>query len=298
MTQKIETINFQRFVSKFMDNDEKRIEFVQAPIQIYPLSIAFSYIKVPVPLFRTDHNFLLLFEDGGGEQQVDNEILELKANDVLFIREGHLNGIKSIHPSTSGYYIHIDSLLLSQIFPDRAMLNRFTFSPKHEISKADMDWLCQCCELLTQHKLNFSASDEIESSLLKAMVLKIAQSNPVPLSKSNRQSEISMRFKELLYENYKNHKELKFYADKLLISENYLNRCVKDVTNKAPKQHINEVIIYNSKVLLLDLSKDISQIAYELNFADASYFGRLFKQITNLTPSQYRNSLKQELSEL
>ncbi|MDQ3534584.1 MAG: helix-turn-helix domain-containing protein, partial [Bacteroidota bacterium] len=67
--------------------------------------------------------------------------------------------------------------------------------------------------------------------------------------------------------------------------------------NKAPKQHINEVVIYNSKVLLQDFSKDISQVAFELNFSDASYFGRLFKQITKLTPSQYRNSIKQDLSE-
>ena len=296
--KKFDTVNFQKFVSKFMDNENQSFEFVQAPIQIYPLSLAFSYIKVPVPLFRTDYNFLLFFKDGGGEQQVDNEILDLKANDVLFIREGHLNGIKSIHPLTSGYYIYIDSLLLSQIFPDRALLNHFTFNPKHEVSKADMEWLCQCCDLLTQYKQNFASSDEIESSLLKAMVLKVAQSHAIPLSKSNRQSEISMRFKELLYENYRQNKDLKFYADQLSISENYLNRCVTNVTKKAPKQHINEVVIYNSKVLLLDHSKDISQIAFELNFADASYFGRLFKQITKLTPSQYRNSLKQDLSEL
>ncbi len=55
---------------------------------------------------------------------MDNEIVELKANDVLFIREGHLNSIKSIDPDTEGYYIYIDNTLLSQIFTDSALLHR------------------------------------------------------------------------------------------------------------------------------------------------------------------------------
>lgn len=290
-------VNFEGFVDQFMKNPSQSFKYKQSPIQIYPLSIAISLIKPPTPLFRTDYNFLLLFTDGGGEQQVDNDILELSDNDVLFIREGHLNAIKSIHPSSDGYYIYIDSLLLSQIFPDKVLLNRFTFYPKHSVFKSEMEWLCQCCDLLIKHKNYFTAADEIEASLLKAIVLKLAQTWPTALSKSNRQSEISLRFKELLYENFMRSRDVKFYANLLAISENYLNRCVNHVTNKAPKQHINEVVIYNSKVLLQDFSKDISQVAFELNFSDASYFGRLFKQITKLTPSQYRNSIKQDLSE-
>lgn len=149
-----------------------------------------------------------------------------------------------------------------------------------------MKWLCQCCDSLIQHKNNFTGAEEIEASLLKAIVLKLAQTWPTALSKSNRQSEISMRFKELLYENFMRNRDVKFYADLLAISENYLNRCVNHVTNKIPKQHINEVVIFNNKVLLQDFSKSISQVSFELNFSDASYFGRLFKQITKLTCSK------------
>jgi AraC-like DNA-binding protein len=81
------------------------------------------------------------------------------------------------------------------------------------------------------------------------------------------------------------------------VSENYLNRCVKYTTNKPPKQHINEVVIYHSKVLLQDPNKDISQISYDLNFTDPSYFGRLFKQLTRQSPTEYRNSIRHDLSE-
>lgn len=298
MTQKnFDIVNFEGFVSQFMEDTSQPFEYKLAPFQIYPLSVALSFIKPPTPLFRTDHNFLLLFEEGGGEQQVDNDIIELNANDVLFIREGHLNAIKSINPNTNGYYIYVDNLLISKIFADKTLLNRYTFNPKHSVSKIEMEWLCQCCNLMINNKNNFIESREVEVSLLKAIILKLSQTWPAALSKSDRQSEISMHFKELLYENFMNKRDVKFYADSLAVSENYLNRCVNYVTNKGPKEHINEIVIYHSKVLLQDFSKNISQIAVELNFSDASYFGRLFKQLTKLTPSQYRNSLTQDLSD-
>ena len=280
-----------------MGNHSQPFTFIKTPIQLYPLNIASTFIKVPTPLFRADYNFLLLFLKGGGEQQVDYNIFELKANDVLFIRESHLNAIKSIDPSTEGYYIHIDSSLLAEIFKNKALLNRFSFNPKHSVSKAEMKWLCQCCDLIIEQKNETKDSTEIEISLLKAIVLKLAETWSPAITKPDRQSEITMLFKELLYENFMNRRDISFYADSLAVSENYLNRCVNHATNKPPKQHINELLISHSKMLLQDLSKDISEVAFKLNFSDPSYFGRLFKSLTKLTPTEYRNLYKQDLSE-
>lgn len=289
-------VNFEGFVSQFMSDTPAPFESKKSPIQIYPLNIAFSFIKPPVELFRTDYNFLLLFTNGGGEQQVDNEIIKLQANDVLFIREGHLNAIKYIDPKTEGYYIHIESLLLPQIFTNNNLLNRFTFNPKHTVSKIEMEWLCQCCKLLLDHQTNFIFSVDIETALLKSIVSRLGETWSGKGSKPDRSSEITMLFKELLYDNFKQKRDIKFYAEGLTVSENYLNRCVTSITEKSPKQHINEMVIHHSKILLQNFSKDISEIAFELNFSDPSYFGKLFKQLTNLTPSQYRSSFTQGLS--
>lgn len=290
-------LNFGSFVAQFMGNNAQPFIYGQSQIQLYPLSIASSYIKPPIPLFRANYNFLLLFSNGGGKEQVDYEVFELSTNDVLFIREGHLNAIKLIDPSTQGYYIHIDSLVLNQIFDNKTLLNRFSFNPKHSVSKLEMEWLCKCCGLIVEQKNNATNSTEIEISLLRAIVLKLAESWPPALSKPDRQSEITMLFKELLYENFMQRRNLNFYADSLAVSENYLNRCVNNVTNKPPKQHINELLINHSKLLLQDYSKDISQVAFELNFSDPSYFGRLFKLLTKLTPTEYRNEFMQDLHE-
>jgi len=290
-------IDFEKFVDQYMEANASSFGFKAGDIQIYPLSIASSLIKTPCPLFRAKYNFLLLFSDGGGTQQVDNEIIELHSNDVLFIREGHLNAVKFIDPATDGYFIYVVSTLLPQIFVDRPLLNRLTFYPKHTVPTDDMGWLKQCCELLSQQPKADPYSREIQISLLRAIVLRLAEASPATLSKPDRASEVTMLFKELVYEHFLKQREVQFYADALAVSENYLHRCVTKITKKPPKVHINEAAINYSKILLQDPSKDITQVAYDLYFSDPSYYGRLFKQLTQQTPTEYRNLCMQDLSE-
>lgn len=71
---------------------------------------------------------------------------------------------------------------------------------------------------------------------------------------------------------------MSFYADHLHLTENYLNKCLKEVTGKTPKQWINEIDIDYSKTLL-QTGKSISEIAYELNFQTPSHFSQVFKNL-------------------
>lgn len=298
MKQDSNNFDFDGFVSLFMRDKDDTFSYSQQQLKIFPLALASQYIKTPVPLFRAKYNFMLFLKSGGGVQQVDNEFYELKANDVLFIREGHLNGIKSVNPDSSGFFLYVDNLLLPQIFDSGTLLTRFTFNPKHSTTIPTMEWLLKCCELIydSQEK-DKGLFKEIGVSLIKAIVQKLEQSWPDELINSNRNYEITMAFKELLHSYFLTKREVSFYANELAISENHLTRCVKNITEKTPKQHINEMLIFHSKVMLQDFSKDISGIAFELNFSDPSYFGRLFKDLTDQTPTAYRNSFLQGLSE-
>ncbi|WP_232816091.1 helix-turn-helix domain-containing protein [Chryseobacterium capnotolerans] len=65
---------------------------------------------------------------------------------------------------------------------------------------------------------------------------------------------------------------------------------MKSVTQKSPKQWINEIDINYSKALLHS-SKDIAEIAYELNFHTASHFTQLFKKNCRDHPEGVQNSV-------
>lgn len=297
MESDFDLVNYEKFVKQYMKFSEDSSLEMKSSLQIIPLASSASLVKFPTPIFRADNNFFLIFSEGGAKQQVDNDIIDLKANDVLFIREGHLTAAKSIDASSQGYFIHLDSTLLLGIFTKNSLLSDFTFNPKHTVSQLDMDWICKCLDLMNQLAEKDSKSLAIKTSMLTAIVLKLSNSSKVIQSIPNRQAEIAMLFKDLVYQNFKNKRDVSFYAKSLSVTKNYLNRCVKSITQKPPKQYINEVVIYHSQLLLQDFSKDISQVAFELDFQDPSYFGRLFKQITNQTPSEYRNLIMQSLSE-
>lgn len=284
----------EQFVARHMGAEPDNVAWQPDKIQVYPLSIAAARLRTPTPLFRAEYSFLLLLLAGGGRQQIDSELVDLQANDVLFVREGHLNAIKSIEPGTSGYFIHIESSLLPQVFADAALLHRLTFYPRHSVSGAEMAWLCRCCDLMLLPETGNPA--EIRLALLKAVVLKLADASATARCKPDRQLHVTIAFKELLYDKFIRHREVGFYADALAVSENYLNRCVRAVTGRSPKQHVNETLVAHSKVLLQDAARDIAQVAFELNFSDPSYFGRLFKQLTKQTPTDYRNAFLQGLS--
>jgi AraC family transcriptional regulator, transcriptional activator of pobA len=293
--KKTKTLTFDGFVSRYMQNADEAFAYEKKAIQIYPLSIASSFIKPPVPLFRADYNFLLLFRNGGGRQQVNNEFFDLCTNDVLFIREGYLNAIKEIRPDTDGFFIYIDNTLLPQLFSKKDVLHRFTFHPKHTVTADVMEWLCKCCELLLPER-NPAQPHDLQLAILKAVIIKLTAATSQAFSRPDRQSEVTISFKELLHKHFALNRDVKFYADQLSVSENYLNRCVKSVTNKPPKIHIVDMVIAQSKIMLQDRSKDISEIAFNLNFADPSHFGRVFKKMTGQTPSQYRDTAMQDLS--
>jgi AraC-like DNA-binding protein len=289
-------VSLQSFITQYMQGEAEPYGSPTRPLQVFPLHMATTLMRPPTPLFRTRYNFLLLFAAGGGRQQVDNETIQLTANDVLFIREGHLNAILEIDPATQGYFIYLDNTLLPTVLDDKVLLHRFSFHPRNPVPPEVMEWLSTCCELLIGQPSDQTHLQDIQTSLLRAMLMRIADAAPAELIRPDRPSEVTMRFRELVYEHSHLHREVAFYAERLSVTQNYLNRCVKQVTGKSPKQHITEMVIQTGRAMLLDRSKTVAEVAYALNFTDAAYFGRLFRKLTGQTPTDYRAGLMHDLS--
>jgi AraC family transcriptional regulator, transcriptional activator of pobA len=58
--------------------------------------------------------------------------------------------------------------------------------------------------------------------------------------------------------------------------------------NKTPIELIKERLILQAKRLLFNTNQTIKEIAYELDFEDASYFSKYFKTYTGETPLIFR----------
>jgi AraC-like DNA-binding protein len=66
-------------------------------------------------------------------------------------------------------------------------------------------------------------------------------------------------------------------------------RYFKQQTNKTFIDVLNEIRIQSACRLLIDSTKDISQIAYESGFQDVSYFNQVFKTKKRVSPSEFRS---------
>ena len=83
-------------------------------------------------------------------------------------------------------------------------------------------------------------------------------------------------------------KSIPSYAKEIGISTVHLNRICKQVSGKSALLLLQEHKIDQAKNYLTHTSYTISEIAYQLNFQYANYFARLFKNLTGISPTDYR----------
>ena len=108
------------------------------------------------------------------------------------------------------------------------------------------------------------------------------------LKGTDRQIEIYTLFLNALNSNFKTEREVRFYADKLCVTAKHLSHVVKEVVGKSALDIIEEYVITESKALLLSTNMSIQQIGENLNFPSLSVFGKYFRRITGISPSEYR----------
>lgn len=97
-------------------------------------------------------------------------------------------------------------------------------------------------------------------------------------------------FMSLLQQNFRQHRSVGFYADKLFISAKYLSLIIKEATGRTATEWIDHFVILEAKNLLRYSGRNIQQIAYDLNFHNQSAFGKYFKHLTGLSPSEFRKT--------
>ena len=111
-----------------------------------------------------------------------------------------------------------------------------------------------------------------------------------PLGVKERSSEYFERLMTLLAENYRQQRNVEFYADKLNISSKHLSRVIRNFTGKSVHQWIDEFVALEIKNLLKYSNMSIQQISFYLNFPNPSFMGQYFKRITGQTPGEYKKS--------
>lgn len=79
-------------------------------------------------------------------------------------------------------------------------------------------------------------------------------------------------------------------AEAAAISRSGLNRKMKKIVGLTPAEFLRETRIKRAQQFLLGTSKGVSEIAYICGFADPKYFGKIFRSMTGVSPTEFRQN--------
>jgi AraC family transcriptional activator of pobA len=259
-------------------------------------------IKLTPQLIMTFY-CIIIFTDGIEEMGLNGYSMKVKPG---MIACGCPGNVWSWNPETclSGKAFLFDRQFLLSFFNDKHFLDRFSFlrvDRKSPFLEPDGELVERLTHLYTEMKaeINNNCKDK-DQHLLRAMLyetlmlinrapqsdLSVATVNNVTV---NRHID---RFIALANDNYITQHGVTFYADKLFITSNYLNKIVKHTLGTSTKRYIQDMVMAEAKRLLTYTTLSVEEISRQLNYETVSYFIHQFNKSVGLSPNQYRKSKK------
>lgn len=249
--------------------------------------------------------FLLLVLDGELTVEVNLEQYVVGPNTLLCLSPGVVFNPKSIDSLNIDAYM----LMMSEKFIQNININisaisfpMFTEkpSPVRRLTNSEARTLARYYDLLNinaKRRVNPQLEQNIATSLVAAMLYQVILFHFSHIGLADGQGQNSSRrnsyvreFIKLVHLHYTKERSVTFYASKLFISPKYLSLLVKESTGRSASRWIDEFVIMEAKNQLRYSGKNIQQVAYSLNFVNQSSFGKYFKHLTGLSPSEYQKS--------
>jgi YesN/AraC family two-component response regulator len=95
-------------------------------------------------------------------------------------------------------------------------------------------------------------------------------------------------FLMLVRNHHKQERSVGFYAEKLCLTPKYFSSLIKSNSGRSAAEWIDSFVILEAKALLKSTNMTIEQISEELHFPSQSFFGKYFKRLEGISPTEYR----------
>lgn len=253
--------------------------------------------------FKLDVSMAIIYDQGEAVSKINMKEYHIKAPAVLIVMHGH-----TIEPISYSDDLQGRTIVMSESFTERlfagstdvqvhSLYTSIMSKPILNFEK-DQNVFSMYYDLL----LNVAKSPQSEFKIQSAQHLTLAMFYGYSHMKHNliidnkgttRQEGIYSAFIDLLGSNYKNARDIGYYANKLCITSKHLSQVIKEVSGKTALEIIEEYVLTECKALLLSTTMTIQEISDELNFPSQSVFGKYFKRLTGLSPKAYRKAQSQ-----
>lgn len=252
---------------------------------------------INVPYNR--RNDFLLCRRGSIVLSMDGNNIELKENDLYIYPVFSETTIVKYSDDFAALSSEADAeaafVQMHTIPDDGLCLAQIRFVPKVSLQMDVVNEIERLFNYVKERKnIYWEMSELVMKALEQALFFEIVTAYIACIPKSiTRQNRVDMIFQNFLiglHDNFTEHRDVKFYADAQYLTQRHFATQIQSKSGKSPLQWIALFVITKAKHLLDDPRKSIKEIAFELNFADISTFGRYFKRHTGISPSDYRAS--------
>jgi AraC-like DNA-binding protein len=129
-------------------------------------------------------------------------------------------------------------------------------------------------------------AQEIIACQLRTLIWLVRQHFAAPATESHSLAERCLNY---IHEHYADDFPVEALARAGEVSASYLFRVFRKKMGVTPMHYRNVVRVERAKLLLLDRSLLLEDVARRVGFEDVKYFSRVFKRETGLSPSGFRS---------
>lgn len=227
---------------------------------------------------------------GPGNDVIENVNSNKKINEVNHILSG-----KIVNEDLSGAIIELDNILNNLLNenerPDIATLKKMLLGILDNIIVDINEFIGEEFKDFKKDNILEELVDLREISDLKNCVSMVLKNliNYISSYKRSKNIDVVEKVKNYIENNYMNDISLDNLAQYVSMSSFYLSRIFSKVYGTNIKEYIIKIRMEKAKSMLIEGSKSVKQIAFEVGYLDQNYFSKAFKKYTNISPKEYGN---------
>lgn len=231
------------------------------------------------------HSFysLVWFTQGSGFYVIDFQEYVIKPNRIFIVNP------KQVHnwdysENSEGYILIVDTTLGTELSIDF----QFPYIDLDNATKLFLEPIFK--KLISEYEIHNEIRIDIQY-LYKQIKLYAKENNTISVTAN----PIFKKFKLSILNNLNKNQSIEDYARKLAISADELNILSKQISGVSAKQYSLDLKITEAKRLLIYSDQNINEISNQIGIEDSSYFARIFKKKTTLSPTNFLRKYRKHI---